>query len=505
MLRVYVCHAFGAGMWVIVLYDIVLVGVARNKISVATALWGTAEFIIKGTRLVTSSSLGQVSDIYGRRVTFFLNFSAALSYVLIIYTFMSVPAMFVACLISGSMDIIDVPINTIVSDVGKAWVRSKMSKCNVNPSPPMQVQSMVKQPSSDEKVRVQERTTRLYGLSSAIWVIAVAVAMVASSIVVSANTPVVVKDIEESNSTMTNSTCSTSSATANGISHLEPSILAAIFFYILGIAMVIMMPETRKWTPESQKDDEERIDPMKSFKLLFKSRWLSILTVCLMLVEACQQGAVAVFYFYGVFQFGWGVLDFTIFLLFVLICSAFGTVIVLPITVKRLGLWKCLDMSCFAGFIGFIVLGFSGVSGVAAMYIGMMSNAFNVSKPVLRGKINSEFEVFEQGKVQGGLLVAATVANILGVMLSTSILSAAIASATGESMDLDGVECLISPQRSLVGGAPFFALAALVLLASGFLQVVKGQEEEHNGRGNVEKAKVLPEKDEVHKVANERG
>ena len=90
VLAIYMLHPIGRGAFTIVIYEYVLVSIAKGDVSMAVAIWGTAQILGLVCRLLLSSTIGALVDRYGRRRTLQLNFAAAVTNVLLLYCFPSV-------------------------------------------------------------------------------------------------------------------------------------------------------------------------------------------------------------------------------------------------------------------------------------------------------------------------------------------------------------------------------------------------------------------------------
>ena len=514
---IYTLHPLGTGAWVIVLYDFLLVAIAKNDLALATAYWGGFELLNKIAKLVTSPMLGEFADRQGRKRCLQLIFGAAISNVTIVYFIPSIITFFLGAVIS-CFDIIDIVILSIIPDIGKAMVYSKDEESREKVVPEIEESSIPERTAAELKTAVAKKTTWMYGLTAATWVLSIGIsAVIASVIVQPPNSDGEADDTPTHNETATdvvaagceNSTA-TNEKTFDDFSYLLPAVVMSLCGFIPGLLFsTFFFNETRDWLkPELdiKAKANSKVTIFESFKLLMgTNNWLRILTGCIMFTEvsdnflfrflrekltllrsalhsalrsaqACQNGSINIFFWFGKYHFDWTLVDFTLFLLWALILSSIGTTCVLNEFLKNFGLWGSLDISCVGGVIGLTVLGLSGVLGEWAMFVGVGVNLVNVSKPVLRGKICAEFPASEQGKVQGALYVVIAFADILGNLIVTSFLSLAIMYEQGvEEVDPDG--CLMGKKETgLVGGAPFFGLAMLSALAFVLVQMGKRYE-----------------------------
>ena len=482
---IYTLHPIGQGAWVIILFDFLKFGIAKNDLAKATALWGSYELFSKISKLITSAALGEMNDRFGRKRTMQLNFLASICTVVFTYF---LPSVFTFWLGAGlsCLDIMDIGVFTTIADVGKALVLSSRREGSSDSGGKVSPEGKIPTSHADEedfKTAVAKQTTWMYGFSSATWVISIGVGATLASVLV-AEPAEAQGDVTmvADNSTALADCLKNSTTNIENNSHYAPAVTLSLCGFIPGLLITtFFFRETSAWIPEEmdfKAQASEKPGVVESFRLLMgNSTWLRILTTGIMFTEACQNGTINVLFWFGSYHFAWDLVDFTVFLLYALVLSSIGVTCMLKLFLRVFGLWGSLDISCWAGIIGLPIMGLSGgVLGELFLYIGVMANLFNVGKPVLRGKICAEFPVSEQGKVQGALYVVIACADILGTFTATSLLALAIMYEQGVTeVEEDG--CIMNQKPTTwVGGAPFYGLRFLALLALVCVQIGKRYE-----------------------------
>jgi len=210
-----------------------------------------------------------------------------------------------------------------------------------------------------------------------------------------------------------------------------------------------------------------------------------------MVIEACQLGTINSLFWFTKYQFNYTSTDFSLLLLWAMMCAATATSLNVSFFVKKIGLWPSLYMSCMAGCIGLILVGLSGQLGEVFAFIGISCNLFNVAKPILRAKLCAEFKNDEQGKAQAIMFLATTFGGMIGTFIATTLLSVSIAIESGVEGDAEDVnyDC-VGDVKTLLSGSGFYVLGALSGAATKmamFARTVEPQDD-INDRSNREKS-----------------
>ncbi|GMI31370.1 hypothetical protein TeGR_g501, partial [Tetraparma gracilis] len=473
----------------VVLNNLVKDEIAKGDLAKATAYWGAYEFTMKVTRLVLGSTFGVAVDKFGRKPALQLNSAAAICCVLTVYSVQTLWALVLGGAITGGLDIIDVSVQAIVSDVGRAishvggW---DGSDDKVTPEQPSHTHAGPAGPAArgrrkslsvahtDLREKIEHNRTKLFGGISAVWVISVGVALGVAGAIVNGSKNV--EEDEEGEELESGKNCTLRDlgleeeedyATAADTSHLTPAVIIAIGLY--GSALLVakfLLTETAAWSPSSAQAKDTSLDPFRSFKLLFSTPWLKLLTICLMITDAVTFGYVSVILWFVAYQFGWDVSKGILLLMWALICNCVSGTVALTYAIKYLGLWGSLYMSCAFGVFTLLLSAISGAAGPIALWVGLTGNLFACHKHIIRGKICAEFTTNEQGTVQGGIIVSNTLSQMAGVFLSTSLFSWVITyEMDGKTFDAD----CDPPARSLLAGLPFFVLSFGALMTMGLV------------------------------------
>jgi hypothetical protein len=404
-----------------------------------------------------------------------------------VFQFPSVATCLIAAVLTGAFDSIDLSLLSMISDVGRAmafvggWTGKDPVIAEQLTAPVKMIQeggiSSTPSVPFSLKENIETFRTKLFGIVASLWVMAAGVTIVAASVMTAP--PAVEEDIlSPANSTIgvvgSNSTVceeeeeETDEGVVIDTSRLASSTYTAQVMYAIGLFVVsFLLVETTAWS--SSGKDESKVSPLRSFKLLFGTPWLRLLTACLMITDACQIGYLTIVYWFSAYEFGWSVEDYSLFLVWCLICQCIATTVCLSFSLKKMGLFGTLIMSCTMGIVNLFMAAISGLMGSWFLWLGMTGNMFLCHKPLLRAKICAEFSTNDQGKVMGGVLVANTLSQMAGSALVTALFTWAVTETEGEQY-IQG-PCN-PPARNLIGGLPFFALmlgacATLVLILWG--------------------------------------
>jgi MFS family permease len=501
-------HAIGGGFWYIVLTNMLRTKIARNDLALAANLWGIGAFIGYGCKLLSASLVGSIMDKYGRRPILLTNFIANFMTALIILLYPSIFTLFFSMVVLGLLDLAEMTIYSLVSDCGRSlayvggW-RNELphlagtaggGRGGQEPPTPTNVSSRrnslqvnVNEDTLELREHVEAFRTKLFGIAGAWWVLTIGVAITIASIICVPNETktvseavadhhhdAVISDI--SNTTATNSTSTSCEedeeslhVDPDDISYLIPAAMIALACYLIGLLVCkFVLCETSQWSTTSDSSNE-KITALQSFRLLFSTPWLRLLTTCLMITDMVQAGYLAVMLWFVVYQFNYTISEYSMLLLYALICRCLATTVVLSTMMKLMGLFGTLYTSCMVGTLNLLLTAIAGPLGPSFVWIGMTANIFTCHTPILRSKVSAEFSTNEQGKIQGGILVANTLSAMIGSAVSTFLFTLAVDLVEGKGYKVD--ECTPAA-RNLSGGAPFFfltfcALATWVLVVWG--------------------------------------
>jgi len=249
----------------------------------------------------------------------------------------------------------------------------------------------------DPSVNIEKLRTKMFGIVSASWVMCLGISIAIASVL----TMQTEEDTLQSNSTAAsnsnNATSCTSSnnatATSRGdTSYLNSSVYVAIFAYSAALVVtIVLLTETINWSQSAAKAKEEKISAMKSFKLLFGTPWLRLITACLMITDAVQFGYINALLWYTAYQFGWSISDYSMLLMWAMVCQCVATTVTLTYAVRYIGLFGTFYMSCCVGIFNLFATAISGKLGSWAIWLGMTGNMLTCHKPILRSKLCAEF------------------------------------------------------------------------------------------------------------------
>jgi len=477
-----VLHTFGAGTFILVLQEFLFISIAEYDMAKTAALWGAFGVTQRVTRITASPMVGAFVDARGRKSWYYLCLTTVLLWIVLTYFVPSLFTFFAACSLEGIFGNIDVVTMTTIGDAGRVMADQRKSGGKVQPEGETGGPSL--------RQLMAEITTKLYGYMSAWYVMAYGVSTVIAGILIDVGTTNAENELKLNSTKLeTNKTCGQEEEKIElpNNDHLTfPVQLSIGYIIVCFIVVIFFLPETDKWDSgiaekesekESDKKDGKEKEPglVDTVKEIFKSTWLVCMSAGLLVIEACQQGTLSSLYLYAKYEHDVSATTFSLVLLWTMFCSALCNTLGIKYFVKYMGLWPALYMSCIAGGLGLITVGFSPIFGFPLVVVGLSCNLFNVAKPILRGKFCAGFPNSEQGKAQGCLHVILKIGDIIGGAFGVFLLSVAITIETGMD-DVDANDCLQTGKRTLLGGIGFICLGTMSLLALFLAKFAKSVE-----------------------------
>ncbi|GMH50578.1 hypothetical protein TL16_g00810 [Triparma laevis f. inornata] len=421
------------------------------------------------------SSIGVITDKYGRKPVLVAVTVASCLIVLLLWNIPTIGMYFIAQALTGCLNVMDTPALTMIADVGRAYVMAgggyeerSGEKAKVTPAKVEEGGS--ENGSGDDlatREKIEKTRTKLFGYASAIWVMSYGISLLSTGLVTARD-----EKEEEDGGNVTGGVTDICSEFYNDtlaqenpldhISHMSTGIHISLSAYVAAMLVALFgLKETKDWSPSGSHDNGS---PIAAFKLLLKTKWLMLLTSVTIVMDFCQRGYIAVLFWFGAYNFGWEVNDFVVVIFFALVMNVLSNTVVLKLGLRYMGMWTMFYMGCATGIAQMILTGFSASLGESLIWIATLNTMFNVGKPILRGKITAEFGTEEQGKAISALDVGANFSALAGTAMCNGLLAVVIKMEEGEALDVDRAVCL-GGKMSLASGAPFFVCSVLIALA----------------------------------------
>jgi DHA1 family tetracycline resistance protein-like MFS transporter len=197
-------------------------------------------------------------------------------------------------------------------------------------------------------------------------------------------------------------------------------------------------------------------NPLGSLRFLRAHRGLPVLAGGLFLSQLAHMALPAAFVLYADYRYGWDTHEVGLALALVGVCSAVVQAGLVRKVIPRIGERRGLLFGLSMGAVGFAIYGLAPTGWGLLLGIPVMA-LWGFAMPSAQGLMTRIVEPEAQGRLQGALTSLTGMAGIIGPLMFSQILAAAI-----------------GPLKSLgVPGAPF--LLAAVLLAAAALLIARGQ------------------------------
>lgn len=309
LLVLYCIHGFGRGMYGLILYEFILLEISRGNLVTATAVFGSQQVVTTVVRLASSTLTGALADRFGRRAALCGTFLSDFVFVALVFFLPSTETLFAAAAVLGLGDIADIAILSSIGDMGSAMTELRATHAgggsrtvvpavevpDAAKSSPHEIYSSDTEVSATQRDSIASTSSELYGYVSAVWVVSAAIGAVGSSVVVK-----LAAGSNETTELATNATLDpicpagsvrdAASSPTRSIGELLSSAYIALGVYFAAFLLAtVAARDTSRWEFNGvghRKEKRATLSPIESFKLLFKSRWLGIITLGLMTVEA---------------------------------------------------------------------------------------------------------------------------------------------------------------------------------------------------------------------------
>ncbi|GMH64456.1 hypothetical protein TrST_g86 [Triparma strigata] len=477
----------GEAAWHVVLTAFVQFSLAENDLALAASIAGTGEILQKTFRIIFLSSVGVITDRFGRQPILIVVSLASLLIVVLLWNVPTLGVYFLIQALTGLLNVMDTPALTMVADIGRAYVLTgggyeEKDKVQVMPKrlegakegaggdggergQGWKGEEEGEGDDLDTREKIEKTRTKLFGYASAIWVMAYGFSLLLTGTITA-------REEEDEGRNHTEGVTDICSPYYNetlaleepleSVSHMWPGIVIATICYSVAFFISVFgIKETKDWSPPGSHVVNS---PIAAFKLLLKTKWLMLLTSVTIVMDFCQRGYIAVLFWYGAYNFGWEVNDFVKVIFLALVMNVLSNTVVLKLGLRYMGLWPLFYMGCATGIVQMLLTGLSASLGDELIWIATVNTLFNVGKPILRGKITAEFGTDEQGKAISALDVTANFSALAGTAMCNGLLAVTIKMEEGEALDADMAACL-GGAASVASGAPFYVCAVLIAIA----------------------------------------
>eukprot|EP00519_Triparma_laevis_P008058 CAMPEP_0182501690 /NCGR_PEP_ID=MMETSP1321-20130603/11937_1 /TAXON_ID=91990 /ORGANISM="Bolidomonas sp., Strain RCC1657" /LENGTH=116 /DNA_ID=CAMNT_0024706419 /DNA_START=382 /DNA_END=728 /DNA_ORIENTATION=- len=112
----------GEAAWHVVLTAFVQFSLAENDLALAASIAGTGEILQKTFRIIFLSSVGVITDRFGRQPILIVVSLASLLIVVLLWNVPTLGVYFLIQALTGLLNVMDTPALTMVADIGRAYV-----------------------------------------------------------------------------------------------------------------------------------------------------------------------------------------------------------------------------------------------------------------------------------------------------------------------------------------------------------------------------------------------
>ncbi len=226
-----------------------------------------------------------------------------------------------------------------------------------------------------------------------------------------------------------------------------PFWIAAGLSLINGLYGIFVLPESLPREKRVTKLDWSRANPLGSLRLLRSHPELFGLAASNFIAYVAHQ-SFGVYVLYTIYRYAWGPELNGLSLALVGIVSVFISIVLVKLSVARIGERRTLLLGLTLGVLGFGMWAFS--ANVALLWVGIvLVSLWGLATPATQSIMSQHVQPSEQGQLQGALNSLRGLATLIGPILFASVFAAFI----------DSRRTIVFP------GAPWLLAAALLAIA----------------------------------------